>query len=412
MTRALERRQKGEALVVPVILKPCDWETSRFAGFQALPIDAKPVVDWKTSDHGFVDVVKGLRRLITELCGPAPVRVQVFQMAVRRHPWRWAAGVSIAAFLVVVYWLWSSGQHYLKQGTDLLNVGRYADARPALLRAKELNPLSPMAGCGLEAVKLDAIRSDRVRFEQRLNEANREYPRCAYLHVLAGDQKYVRGDRKGAFAEYQEAVKREPALAEAHFDMGRILDLEGDPDSALKEYQIAAQLSPATPRYHDNLADLYFRREDYDAAIAEYGLMGEFPLAALELAKIYRLQGKLDVARGREEDAVRWLKDPLVKNAEERNAWALEVSRTQQVRLQLPDEKDCYADLELAVTRFLQGDEAQAATAVPAAFTKCSSRKPELKDILKWELRRLGNQTPTLKKGSDAFAERFLAIGT
>jgi hypothetical protein len=42
MTRALERRGKGEALVVPVILEPCDWETSRFAGFRRCPRTANP----------------------------------------------------------------------------------------------------------------------------------------------------------------------------------------------------------------------------------------------------------------------------------------------------------------------------------------------------------------------------------
>jgi tetratricopeptide (TPR) repeat protein len=413
MTHALERHEKGEALVVPVIVKPCDWETSRFAGLQALPKDGKPVVDWRTTDHGLVDVVKGLRRSIVELCGPAPVGVQVFRMAVRRRPWRWAGGLLLAVALLALYWVWLSGQRYLKQGTDLLNVGRYADALPALQGAKRLNPFSRAAGCGLEAVKLDEKRrSDLVGFEQGLNEANRQYPRCAYLKVLTGDQKYGAGDRKGAFAEYQDAARREPRLAEAYFDMGRILDLEGDPDAALEKYQKAAQLSPGTPRYHINLADLYFRREEYDRAIEEYGRIVNSPLAALEVAKIYRLQGKLDDARGREEDAVRWLKDPSVRNAEQQSAWAFDVSPTQQVQLRLADEQVCYAELELAVTTFLQGDESKAASALPAAFEKCSSRQQELKDILKWELRRLGNQTPALKPRSDAIAERFLGSGS
>jgi tetratricopeptide (TPR) repeat protein len=411
MTRALERHQSGEALVVPVIIKPCDWQTSRLAHLQALPKDAKPVVDWKTTDHGFVDAVKGLRRLIMELCGQAQVHVQTFRMAVRRHTGRLVGGFLLALGLLALYWVWSTGQRYLKQGTDLLNVGRYANALPALELAKRLNPFSRAAGCGLEAAELDAMRSDSVRFEQRLGEANRQYPRCAYLKVLTGDQKYRQGDRKGAFAEYQEAAKRDPRLAEAHFDMGRILDLEGEPDSALEEYRMAAHLSPGTPRYHNNLADLYFRREEYDNAIEEYGRIAKFPLAALEVAKIYRLQGKLDDARGREEDAIRWLKDPSVSKAEEQNAWAFDVSAIQQVRLSLVEEKQCYADLELAVTRFLQGDESQAASAVPAVFEKCGSRQGELKGIVNWELRRLGSQTPALAPRCDAFTKRFLASG-
>ena len=409
MTRALERRQKGEARVVSVILKPCDWETSRFASLQALPKGGKPVVDWKTEDHGFVDAVKGLRDLIVELCGSGPVRVHVFQTAIRRQPWRWASGLVLAAALLACWRLWSNSQRHLNQGTDLLNVGLYAEAQPALERAKKLNPFSQAAGCGLEAIELNAMRSNRVQFEQRLNQANREYPRCAYLKVLTGDQKYRLADREGAFADYQEAVKREPGLAEAYFDMGRILYLQGNPDSALEQYQKAAQLSPGTPRYRNNLADLYFQRGDYDKAIEQYGQVVEFPLSALEAARIYRLQGKLGDALGREEDAILWLKKPSVQLVEAQSAWAFEVSPTQQVRLVLIDEKECYAELESAVTTFLQGNESRAATVVPVAFGKCSSRQHELKDILKWELRRLGSEVPDLTRRSDEFVGKFLA---
>jgi tetratricopeptide (TPR) repeat protein len=408
MKCALDRSQKGEARVVSVILRPCDWETSRFAKLQALPQGGKPVVDWKTLDHGFLDVVKGLRRSIVELCGPGPVRAQVLQTKIRRHPWRWASGLVLAALLLACLWLWSNSRRYLKQGTDLLNVGWYPAARQPLRQARRLNPLSGKAGCGLEAIELDAIRYDRTRFEQRLNEANRQYPNCAYLKVLTGDQKYRAGDRQGAFADYQEAVKREPQLAEAYFDMGRILELDGDLDSALPQYQKAAQLSPGTSRYHNNLGDLYFRIGDYDKAIEEYGQVSNYPLSALEAARIYRLQAKLEDARGREEDAIRWLQEPPVQVAETQNAWAFDVSPTQQVRLALLPEKQSYAELELAVTAFLQGNEAEAARLIPAAFERASSRRHELNDILRWELHRLGSEVPGYTQRTDEFAGKFL----
>src|ERR1039457_3114864 len=48
MKRALERHAAGEARVVPVILRSCDWQTSQFAKLTALPEDGKPVVKWET----------------------------------------------------------------------------------------------------------------------------------------------------------------------------------------------------------------------------------------------------------------------------------------------------------------------------------------------------------------------------
>jgi tetratricopeptide (TPR) repeat protein len=207
--------------------------------------------------------------------------------------------------------------------------------------------------------------------------------------------------------DYQGAVKREPELAEAHFDLGIVLDRQGKPDAALPEYRTVVQLSPGVARYHHNLADAYFRAEDYDDAIEEYGRMGEFPLAALELAKIYRLQAKLAEARGRDEDAVRWLKDPAVQKAEEQNGWSFEVGPLEEVRLGPLIEKQSYADLELALTRFLVGDDGTT-SAVNAAFEKCGSRKTELGKILMWELHKLGSQNAKLTAGSEKFVELFL----
>src|SRR5688572_4130169 len=39
MTEALRREQSGEARVIPIILRPCRWETSPFGHLQVLPQD-------------------------------------------------------------------------------------------------------------------------------------------------------------------------------------------------------------------------------------------------------------------------------------------------------------------------------------------------------------------------------------
>jgi tetratricopeptide (TPR) repeat protein len=406
LTRALERSQKGEARLVMVILRPCDWQTSRFAVFQALPKEGKPVVDWNTLDHGLDNAVKGLRRLILELCRPAPVGAQALREAGHRQPWRWVGAVALAVLTIALSMLWSAGQRHLKQGTDLLNEGRYADARPALERAKSLNPLSTMARCGLKAIELDSNHAD----EQRLNEAVREFPTCAYLKVLRGDHRYLRGDLPGALADYEGAVQREPRVAEAYFSMGRILERQDKPDSALAEYQLAVKFSPGTARYYYNLAELYIRGKDYENAVEQYEPISRYPLAALELANVYRLQDKLEEARGREEHAIRWLKDRAVQAAEQENLWVFEVSPIAQTRLVSAAEKQCYADLELAVTRFLQEDEEHAAKALPLVFEKCKLRRLELKGILSWELHKLGTEAPKkIRERSDEFTKRFLA---
>jgi TIR domain len=67
MDRALARHDAGEARVIPIILRPCDWPWSRFGKLQALPRDGKPVSDWSTHDQAFNEVARGIRRVVGEL---------------------------------------------------------------------------------------------------------------------------------------------------------------------------------------------------------------------------------------------------------------------------------------------------------------------------------------------------------
>jgi len=62
--RAVERHDRGEAKVIPVILRPCDWQGAPFAKIQGLPKDAKAVTTWANKDEALTYVVKGIRRAV------------------------------------------------------------------------------------------------------------------------------------------------------------------------------------------------------------------------------------------------------------------------------------------------------------------------------------------------------------
>jgi TIR domain len=64
MRRALERHHAGEARVIPVILRPCDWETMPFGELQVLPPSARPATRWKTLDDAFYAVAACIRKLV------------------------------------------------------------------------------------------------------------------------------------------------------------------------------------------------------------------------------------------------------------------------------------------------------------------------------------------------------------
>src|SRR5947209_18446812 len=64
MQRALERHDRGEAHVIPIILRPTMWKGAPFSKLQALPKDAVPVTIWQNQDEAFLNVVEGIHHVI------------------------------------------------------------------------------------------------------------------------------------------------------------------------------------------------------------------------------------------------------------------------------------------------------------------------------------------------------------
>src|SRR5690242_17951807 len=63
---AMRRHEAGEVRVIPIILRPCDWQTAPFGKLQALPKNGKPVTG-QNRDNAYTEIVKELRRVIDEL---------------------------------------------------------------------------------------------------------------------------------------------------------------------------------------------------------------------------------------------------------------------------------------------------------------------------------------------------------
>ena len=76
MKRAMVRHEAGEARVIPVILRPCDWHDAPFGKLLATPPDGKPVTRFPALDEAFVLVVRDIKQALGQMGqGKAPVRL-------------------------------------------------------------------------------------------------------------------------------------------------------------------------------------------------------------------------------------------------------------------------------------------------------------------------------------------------
>lgn len=64
---AMKRHEKGDARVIPIIVRSVDWQGAPFGKLQALPKDAKAVTSWDNHDEAFTNIVQGIRSAIDEI---------------------------------------------------------------------------------------------------------------------------------------------------------------------------------------------------------------------------------------------------------------------------------------------------------------------------------------------------------
>lgn len=69
MTKAISRHEKGDAVIIPIILNPCDWSDLSFSKIQGLPQNGKPITSthWENSEIALNEVAKSIKEIVENL---------------------------------------------------------------------------------------------------------------------------------------------------------------------------------------------------------------------------------------------------------------------------------------------------------------------------------------------------------
>jgi hypothetical protein len=68
--KALQRHQANGVRIIPIIVRPCNWENEHFASLQVLPTYSKPITNWSNQDVAIADVTDGIQRVIDDIKEP------------------------------------------------------------------------------------------------------------------------------------------------------------------------------------------------------------------------------------------------------------------------------------------------------------------------------------------------------
>lgn len=86
MKRAMERHESGEAKLIPVILRPCDWHHAPFGKLLATPIDGKPITRWPDIDEAFLEVAKSIRAAVEKIHETKPMEFKSAHLGSGSNP--------------------------------------------------------------------------------------------------------------------------------------------------------------------------------------------------------------------------------------------------------------------------------------------------------------------------------------
>lgn len=67
MKFALEKNKAGRAVVIPVILHPCDWHSAPFGNLRATPTDGKPISMFANQHEAFTIVTRDIREAVQSI---------------------------------------------------------------------------------------------------------------------------------------------------------------------------------------------------------------------------------------------------------------------------------------------------------------------------------------------------------
>ncbi len=267
MQKALQRDAAGTARVVPILLRPVDWEDAPFSHLQILPTGAKPVTRWNDHNDAFEDVAKELRKVVRALQARAKTKEEWFDEAYALNE----LGNYNEALISCNYAIQLDHNYalaYHEKSYTLNELKRYNEALVACDRAIQLNPNY----ASTYNVKGSTLRNLK-RFDEALivyEQVNQLDPNDAVAYYNKGYVLNELGRHDEALVACDQSLQLKSDYAPAHNEKGYTLDELGRYDEALVAYNQAIQLNPDYVTAYNNRGTALKNLKRYNEALVAY----------------------------------------------------------------------------------------------------------------------------------------------
>lgn len=249
MEKAFTRLKRGEVKLVPILLRPCLWEESRFSALQIIPRDTKPITSSTSVDEAFKAVSIEIRAIVSE-AKPEP---QKSTSDVAAEP-LFESSLDLVRRQIHAYArLYEKTRQRLRPSNDRTSQMELVFQKMRALATASyplLNELSnsPSPGDRLAAVSVLQVFSDEDSLEFLVDLVGTEKPFVGY-HATKALRSAVGSLDSTSYPKILFAVQRAQALLQSA-SVGFDSDRQNELRAAEQELRIAmATTSPVSQSY-------------------------------------------------------------------------------------------------------------------------------------------------------------------
>ncbi|HCF87188.1 MAG TPA: hypothetical protein DEV72_18535 [Ktedonobacter sp.] len=320
LKRAMERHSAGEASVIPVILRHCDWHTAPFGKLQALPTDGKPILSWSIRDDAYLNIVTNIRKAVEELSNNSEVLPQAKSSKDDTpnrtlEQWldmgqiyfnQWDFERALAAYEQAIRLDPNNAYAYHRKGHSLRRLNRLYEALSAYKQAIRLDPNNFEFYYGKGRV-LEAME----RYEEAVTAfdlAIRLDPNFSGQYNFKGVTLYHLKRYEEALAAFEQTIVLEPNYPNIYINKGIVLQDLKRYEEALDAFDKAIRTDPTDATAYNGKGLALYSLKRYEEALDAFDLAIHLEP---DYATAYKNKGSALEGLGRLEEAKRAYKRAL-----------------------------------------------------------------------------------------------------
>ena len=320
--KALERHEKREAHVIPVILRSVYWGDERFSRLQVLPTGGRAVTDWGDRDKAFVNITEGVRKVINEFLKkrilddakiylnnsqyeealdvyeqlicliegvPTPSDAFLYKdkgdilVSLTRYE------EALTAYDEAIGLVGHDVSLYIRKGDTLVNLNRYEEALEAYDIAISLGPknVSFFEKKGSILFRLERYKEALEAYDIAISLE----PRNVEYYSCRGDILFIENRYEEALKAYEKAIDLDPDHVDAWRKKGQLLVCLNRLEYALAAYEKATDLDAKNAYLYKEKGDILLKLKRLEDALDAYkntvDLKPDFRIAFSSIGMIY-----------------------------------------------------------------------------------------------------------------------------